>query len=57
MGGCESRAWIPAVLTNPDANPRNLRPHDCNTGIGKFKDNIDLLKSVIRYLQQHKHIK
>jgi hypothetical protein len=35
---------------------RGLLCHDCNTAIGKFKDNIDLLKSAIQYLESHKHI-
>lgn len=35
-------------------NVRGLLCHSCNTGIGKFKDNIDLLKNVISYLEQHK---
>ena len=35
---------------------RALLCHACNTAIGKFKDNIDLLNSAIRYLQQHEHI-
>lgn len=32
---------------------RELLCHDCNTGIGKFKDNIDLLKQAIAYLEKH----
>jgi hypothetical protein len=32
---------------------RGLLCHSCNTGIGKFKDNIDLLKKAILYLEKH----
>lgn len=32
---------------------RNLLCHDCNTGIGKFKDNIELMKQAILYLEKH----
>ena len=32
---------------------RGLLCHDCNTGIGKFKDNIELLQSAIDYLIKH----
>jgi hypothetical protein len=32
---------------------RGLLCHSCNTGIGKFRDNIDLLKSAITYLEKH----
>lgn len=35
---------------------RALLCHACNTGIGKFEDNIELLQSAIRYLEQHAHI-
>lgn len=35
---------------------RELLCHGCNTGIGKFKDNIELLKSAILYLEKHQHI-
>lgn len=31
---------------------RGLLCHSCNTGIGKFKDDINLLKSAIIYLEQ-----
>lgn len=34
---------------------RQLLCHSCNTGIGKFKDNISLLQSAITYLQNHQH--
>jgi hypothetical protein len=37
-------------------NVRALLCHECNKGLGGFKDNIDLLKSAIQYLEQHKHI-
>jgi hypothetical protein len=36
---------------------RGLLCHECNKSLGGFKDNIDLLNSAIRYLQQHEHIK
>lgn len=32
---------------------RQLLCHDCNTGLGKFKDNQDLLQSAIDYLKKH----
>jgi hypothetical protein len=35
---------------------RALLCHDCNTGIGKFKDNINLLKAAITYLEKHNHV-
>lgn len=33
---------------------RGLLCHYCNTGIGHFKDDIELLHSAIRYLQEYK---
>ncbi len=33
---------------------RALLCHSCNTGIGKFKDNIELLECAIEYLKSHK---
>lgn len=35
-------------------NIRGLLCHGCNTAIGKFKDNIELLKRAIMYLEKHK---
>ncbi len=32
---------------------RQLLCHDCNTGLGKFKDNIQHLQSAIEYLKRH----
>lgn len=32
---------------------RGLLCHNCNTGIGKFKDNIQTLESAIAYLRKH----
>jgi len=32
---------------------RGFLCHDCNTGIGKFKDDIKLLQSAIEYLRKH----
>lgn len=32
---------------------RSLLCHDCNTGLGKFKDSIILLESTIKYLKHH----
>jgi hypothetical protein len=35
---------------------RGLLCHDCNTGLGKFKDNIELLQTAIDYLKKHNHV-
>jgi hypothetical protein len=35
---------------------RGLLCHNCNTGIGKFFDDIELLKNAISYLGSYKHI-
>lgn len=35
---------------------RGLLCSDCNTAIGKAKDNPDLLQKAITYLQKHKHV-
>ena len=32
---------------------RGLLCHPCNSGIGKLKDDVDLLQKAIHYLQQH----
>lgn len=29
--------------------------HHCNVGLGMFKDDIDLLKSAVRYLEAHRY--
>ncbi len=34
-------------------NVRGLLCHSCNTAIGKFKDDIELLHKAIRYITQH----
>jgi len=34
---------------------RALLCHDCNTGIGKFQDDIILMKKAITYLESHAH--
>lgn len=34
---------------------RGLLCHECNTMLGKAKDNIDILKSAIQYLESHQH--
>jgi hypothetical protein len=36
---------------------RGLLCHGCNTGLGKFKDDINILLKAIQYLKQHEHIK
>lgn len=33
---------------------RKLLCHSCNTGIGKFSENIDLMEKAIQYLKDHK---
>jgi len=35
---------------------RGLLCHECNIGIGKFKDNIELLEKAVEYLKKHKHV-
>lgn len=35
---------------------RGLLCHNCNTGLGLFKDNIKILRKAIRYLKKHKVI-
>ncbi len=32
---------------------RGLLCNECNSGLGKFKDNIDVMASAISYLQQN----
>jgi transcription elongation factor Elf1 len=40
---------------NHDTNIiRGLLCASCNAGVGMFKDNIDLLKSAIKYLEEYK---
>ena len=34
---------------------RGLLCHDCNTGLGKFKDDINLLQKAIEYLKRHQN--
>lgn len=36
-------------------NVRGLLCHACNTALGKFKDDINLLKKAILYLEEHEH--
>jgi hypothetical protein len=38
---------------NDKPNIRGLLCHSCNTAIGKFKDNIELLENAINYLKTH----
>lgn len=33
---------------------RDLLCDDCNLGLGRFKDNIEILSSAIKYLRRHK---
>lgn len=35
---------------------RGLLCSDCNTAIGKAKDNPEILQAAIHYLQQHQHL-
>jgi recombination endonuclease VII len=35
---------------------RGLLCHNCNSAMGKLHDNIDILKSMINYLEKHEHI-
>jgi hypothetical protein len=35
---------------------RALLCHNCNTGIGKFNDDINLLEKAIEYLKKHIHV-
>lgn len=47
---------IAALCVDHDHTTNKVRAllcHSCNTGIGKFKDNIDLLQSAITYLRKH----
>ena len=37
---------------NPDLKPRGLLCHQCNVGIGNFKDDIDKLMRAILYLSR-----
>lgn len=34
-------------------NVRSLLCMSCNTGIGKFKDNIELIEAALNYLKSH----
>jgi hypothetical protein len=43
-------------LDNEKHVVRGLLCHSCNTGIGKFNDDIALMKKAINYLESHKHI-
>ncbi len=37
-------------------NIRGLLCHDCNTGIGKFKDDPDMMMAAMLYLEEHSEI-
>lgn len=54
------KASIPGVTANlvidhdhETGNARAWICDSCNTGLGRFKDNIDLLKEVIKYLKKY----
>lgn len=56
---CE-KASIPEITANVvrdhdhlTGNAREWICDSCNTGLGRFKDNIDLLKKAIAYLEKH----
>jgi len=34
---------------------RSILCHDCNTGLGKFKDRPDMLRLAAEYLEKHAH--
>lgn len=36
---------------------RGLLCHNCNSAMGKLNDDIDILKSMVSYLEKHSHIK
>jgi hypothetical protein len=34
---------------------RGLLCSNCNTGIGKLKDNVDTIRKALQYMEKHKH--
>jgi RNase P subunit RPR2 len=54
------KASIPGVTANividhnhKTGNANQWICDSCNTGLGRFKDNIELLKEIIQYLKKH----
>lgn len=58
------KSTIPGITANivKDHNHLNGKAREwlcdsCNTGLGRFKDNIELLKNAIKYLEKHNNSK